>query len=76
MKTFTQFLEQRDPNFLTEMDRRGFLGAIGAAGAAAFLGGNAQAQTNKMTPEEKYLDSLREKSEKKIIKPEVYVVIN
>ena len=76
MKTFTQFLEQRDPNFLTEMDRRGFLGAIGAAGAAAFLGGNAQAQTNKMTPEQKYLDSLREKSEKKIIKPEVYGVIN
>ena len=35
----------------------------------------AWAQT-KMTPEEKYLDSLREKSEKKIIKPEVYGVIN
>ena len=54
MTSFKEFLEQRDPNFLTEMDRREFLGAIGAAGAAAFLGGNAQAQTNKMTPEELY----------------------
>ena len=38
MKTFTQFLEQRDPNFLKEMDRRGFLGAIGDAGAADIAG--------------------------------------
>ena len=53
MTSFKEFLEQRDPNFLTEMDRREFLGAIGAAGAAAFLGGNAQAQTIRTNPKKR-----------------------
>jgi len=52
MTSFKTFLEQRDPNFLTEMDdRREFLRklGIGAAGAAALLGGNAQAQSPSQT---------------------------
>ena len=43
MTTFKTFLEQRDPNFLTEMDRRGFLKNLaGVMGAGALGSVNAQ----------------------------------